>query len=179
MAGRRGFQHRSPRSSGLSRDWGLGPGGVAQQTITASGVVILGSGVTSTGAALTLMRTRGLLHLYLTSATAAGDGYTGAMGIIVVSDQAFAAGVASMPSPANEAESNGWLYHQFLSVHAGEAGGLSGGPEGSQRVDVDSKAMRKFDSEQTVVAILEVTETGTAVANVAFDSRLLLQDSGR
>ena len=178
MAGRRGF-HPRRGSSGIARDWSLGPGGVTQQAITGSGVTIIGSGVQSLVPQITIMRTRGLFHAYLTSATAAGDGFTGAMGIIVVTAQAFAAGAASMPSPVNELESNGWFYHQFLSVHAGEAGGLSGGPEGSQRVDVDSKAMRKFDDQQRVVAILEVTETGTAAMNINFDSRMLVQDSGR
>ena len=127
----------------------------------------------------TILRTRGLLHAFLISATAAGDGFTGAAGIIVVTDQAFAAGVAAMPSPVNEMESDGWLWHQWISVHAGEAGGLSGGPEGAQREQVDSKAMRKVNGEQTVVAILETTESGTAVMDVSFDCRMLVQDSGR
>ena len=180
MARSRGFPHRSPRSSGIARDWGVGPGDGGSTDISAAGVQILGNGVVAAGGGeLTIMRTRGIFDILLTSATAAGDGFTGAVGLIVVSDQAFAAGVASMPSPVNEAANNGWFYHQFFSVHAGAAGGLSGGPEGHQREHVDSKAMRKFDSEQTIVALIEVNEIGTAVAKAFFDSRMLFQDSGR
>ena len=179
MARSRGFSHRSQRSSGVARDWGVGTGGSALSNIAASSTFIVGSGLQTVGSELTLLRTRGLIDLFLTSATSAGDGYFGAFGIGVFTDQAFTAGVASLPSPLTEAFSNAWLYHQYLSVHAGEAGGLSGGGEAHQRIDVDSKAMRKFDANQVMVAVVELVEIGTAVANLFFDSRILFQDSGR
>ena len=176
MAGRRGFSPRRGSGAGLSRDWALGPGASAQQTISTTSVTIIGAGVVSTVSQITIMRTRGLLMLNLLTAGVVGDGFTGAFGIMVASDQAFGNGVASMPSPVNEMEANVWLYHQFISVH--RSLGVGAASE-VQRIDVDSKAMRKFDDQQTMVGILEVTETGTATMNVSFDSRILVQDSGR
>ena len=176
MAGRRGFSPRRGSGSGIARGWELGPGGITQQTITTGSVTAIGAGLTTLGGQLTVMRTRGLLYVYLSAASNDGDGFHGAFGIIKVSDQAFAAGVASIPSPVNEAENNGWFVHQYISVHEG-FGGANGAS--TQRIDVDSKAMRKFDSEETIVAILEVALVGTATMLVTFDSRMLIQDSSR
>ncbi len=39
--------------------------------------------------------------------------------------------------------------------------------------------MRKVGEQETIVAVLEVTIIGTAEARVTFDSRILVQDSGR
>jgi len=170
---------RSRRSSGVARDWGAGTGSVSATAISGGGKVILGSGVQTVGSELTLLRTRGILDMFLLSATSAGDGFFGAMGIGVFTDQAFTAGVASLPSPRTEQFSNAWLYHTYVSVHAGVAGGLEGGREATFRDMVDSKAMRKFDANQVMVAILDVAEIGTAVMQVHFDTRILFQDSGR
>ncbi len=131
MPRRSGFHPRGQtRSSGVARTWALGPGGSTQQSITGSGVTIIGSGATPTVSELTILRTRGLLQFYLFSAANPGEGFTGAFGIMVVSDQAFAAGVVSMPSPVNELESNLWFYHQFLSIHAPD-GGIGDGVAGA------------------------------------------------
>ena len=70
---------------------------------------------------LTLLRTRGIVDLFLRGGVnAPGDGYFGAVGIAIASDQAFTAGVASLPTLLSEASANVWLWHQYLSVH-GEA----------------------------------------------------------
>ena len=177
MVRRSGFSR--PRSSGVARDWGVGCGGTSLLTVAASEVNVLGSGVQTVGSELTLLRTRGEFLISLTSATSAGHGFTGAVGIGVFSDQAFTAGVASMPSPVAEAFSNAWLWHLYFSVIAGEAGGLAGGIEGAVRSAIDSKAMRKFDSNQVMACIVETTEIGTATAIIRMDSRILFQDSGR
>ena len=86
MARRSGFHPRSQRSSGVARDWGAGVGGTAVATITGNNTQILGSGVQTTGSELTLLRTHGILDMFLTSATSAGDGFFGAFGIGVFSD---------------------------------------------------------------------------------------------
>ena len=139
----------------------------------------MGAGVQTVGSELTLLRTRGTFQFLLTSATSAGNGFTGAVGIGVFSDQAFTAGVASMPSPVSESFSNVWLWHTYFSCLAGVAGGLGGGPEGNFRIQIDAKAMRKFDANQVMACVLEVSEKGTATAEVHMDSRILFQDSGR
>ena len=106
MVRRSGYSPRGHRSSGVARDWGAGTGGTGAVSVNAAGPQILGAGVQTVGSELTLLRTRGIVHLSLTSATSAGDGFFGAIGICVVSDQAFTAGVGSMPTPITEAFSN-------------------------------------------------------------------------
>jgi len=177
VARRSGFSPR--RSSGVARDWGAGPGSSVVTSRSSSGQDILGAGVQTTGSELTLLRTRGIFEIFLLSATSAGDGFFGAVGIGVFTDQAFTAGVASLPLPLSDTFSNVWLWHSFFSVHAGVAGGLGAGAEAHQRIMIDSKAMRKFDANQVITCVAEYVELGTAQASVFMDSRILFQDSGR
>ena len=180
MARRSGFRPRSQRSSGVARDWGAGTGGSAVLSINGSINTILGSGVQTTGSELTLLRTRGILDIFLTSVTTEGDGFFGAVGIAIASDQAFTAGVSSLPTPLAEEFANVWLWHSFISIHASEVLVIPGGSGSAhQRIEVDSKAMRKFDANQVMYCALDVVEIGAAVASVFMDSRILFQDSGR
>ncbi len=102
---------------------------------------------------------------------APGDGYFGAVGIAIASDQAFTAGVSSLPTPLSEASANVWLWHQYLSVH-GEATDV-GEASSNQRIEIDSKAMRKLRDDDVIVAVMQVVETGVADMDVFFDSRAL------
>ena len=179
MARRNASFRGRPRSSGVARDWGAGPGSSSQVEFSASGSAILGSGVQTLQSELTLLRTRGIFDITIISATSAGHGYFGAVGIGVFSDQAFTAGVASLPTPLSDSFSNQWLWHHYFAVTAGEAGGLAGGPEAHQRVMIDAKAMRKFDANQVITCVIELVETGTSIVKVYMDSRILFQDSGR
>jgi len=177
MARRSGFSPRRT-SSGVARDWGQGPGGSNPTAVSATGQTILGAGISTTGSELTLLRTRGILSWVMTGPPGSdGDGYFGAVGIGVVSEQAFVAGVASIPSPVDESQWNGWLWHQYMEIHATDISLGTGGL--FHRVEVDSKAMRKFDASVVLVAVQEVTEIGAASMNVFFDTRILFQDSGR
>ena len=177
MARSRGFSRAPRRSSGVARDWGLGPGESVITSIMGTGSTILGSGITPGESELTVMRTRGLLELgILGQATANGDGFFGAVGIGVFSLPAFTAGVTSMPTPVTEAAWNGWFWHQFIALHDWDVGVES---QVSIQYEVDSKAMRKFDTQMVLAAVIEVTEIGAATMGVFFDSRMLFQDSGR
>jgi len=178
VARRNGFSPRRRSGAGVARDWGFGTGGTGLTTIDSSSSAILGAGVQTTGSELTLLRTRGIVDLFLRGGVnAPGDGFFGAVGIAIASDQAFTAGVASLPTPLSEASANVWLWHQYLSVH-GEATDV-GEASSNQRIEIDSKAMRKFDANQVMYCCIEVVEIGTAELNVFMDSRILFQDSGR
>jgi len=127
------------------------------------------------------VRIRGELQLLLSSATAALNGYTGAFGIGIVTGPAFAAGVGSVPTPITDIEWNGWMYWKAIPlVSAGVIDGSAAadtdaitGHTVQMRVEIDSKAMRKINFEETVFAALEVTERGTAVLNWSFITRIL------
>ena len=172
MARSRGYSLRSLRSSGVARDWGTGPGQTAPTSLSASATGVLGSAITPVAQELTVLRTRGIFDIHLLSAAAAGDGFFGAVAIGKATLTAFTAGTGSLPMPINEAEWDGWLWHSFFSVHTGLAG-LNGAPSESQRIEIDSKGMRKFDTAEVLYAAIQVVEVGTAVAAAYLDTRQL------
>ena len=102
----------------------------------------------------------------------------GAVGIGKISAPAFAAGITAVPTPITESRWNGWLWHSFFSVHDQDIS-LAPGPGFHQRIMIDSKAMRKFDSEEVLFAVAEVTEIGSLTIAMYLDTRMLIQDSGR
>ena len=172
---------RAPRRK---TSWIFGPGDETITAVSTSSSVILGAGLSVGADGLTLVRTRGELMLWLTAATALNNGFLGAFGIGVVTDPAFVAGIGSLPTPITEMDWDGWLYHRFINVISAETilGGAVTDEAGQvhpvtagQRIEVDSKAMRKIGVEEIVFAAIEVAEIGTAVMSVAFNSRLLVK----
>ena len=180
MARRSGFHPQRSRSARLT-DWGLGPGGEANTTVTSSSIQIIGSGIATVAGKVTIIRIRGEFSMALAAATAGANGFACAFGIGIVTAPAFAIGATAVPGPLDEADWDGWMYHRFFALLANEAltGGIStdlsnvGAQVASIRVEVDSKAMRKLDEEERLAAIIQTTEIGTATANFMFDSRVL------
>ena len=152
--------------------WEEGPGGTASTNYSGSSAQIVGAGANIIVDGLTLLRTRGEFEIFMTAATAIPDGFRGAFGIGIVTTAAFTAGVASIPTPIAEQDWDGWLFWRAFGVHAGLQPNSDG--SGYLRFEVDSKAMRKLDLLETIVAVVEVVEVGTATATSHFDSRVLL-----
>ena len=163
--------------------WEVGPGGIALTALTSTGSTILGAGVQATLDGTTTVRIRGELLMFLTSATAASDGFVGAFGMGKGSASAFAVGVGSMETPIDDEAWDGWLYHRYFALKS--AGTIADAVANKQnqsdattaalRIEVDSKAMRKVDIEDVLYAVIQVTETGTATAVVQFNSRQLIK----
>ncbi len=180
MARRRGFsqtvQLRSPRRQTA---WALGPGGTAAEATSVGGSQLIGSGVAPNIEGLTMIRIRGELMSYLLLATTALDGFECAFGIGIVEEPAFAAGIASVPTPLTDEDSENWLYHRYFALKAGFAFSSGADPAGNRgaflRLEVDSKAMRKFDPDKRIYAALEVVEVGTATMQTSFNSRSLVK----
>ena len=169
MARPRGFMPVSRRSQ-KTTDWGVGAGGTVLTSLTASGSSILGAGAAPVEPK-TIVRTRGLFSASLTVG-AAGNGFFGAVGIGIVSQPAFTAGIASMPTPISEAVWEGWMWYSFFDCRTGV-----NPDDGSSihRIEVDSKAMRKVSNDDVIFAAIEVVEVGTATLEVQFDTRILLK----
>ena len=164
------------RTAGVRRltAWSDGPGGIVNTAVSASATAFLGSFITGAVEGLTIVRIRGSMLYHLTAASAANDGFVGAMGIGIASVAAITAGVGSVPTPITEQDSENWLYWTPLQVQAMTATpGFS--DEGSTwaRVEIDTKAMRKLPTDLGIYAIIEVTEIGTSALSVQFDSRAL------
>ncbi len=170
--------------------WGVGP-----QTNNIGGPQALSSTIAQLGTtistpaidALTLIRTRGEFVGWLTAATAGSDGFHGAMGIAKATTAALVAGVASVPTPLTEDAWEGWLYHRYFALLAG--GTIASATAAQQadqvnptsasiRLEVDSKAMRKINTDESFFVVTEVVEHGTASMQWTFNSRLLVKDMG-
>ncbi len=145
MARRRGGR-------GLDYDW-VSTGGSNSAIDLAVGVAALGSGSIDINSAATIMRTRGLVAIQL-DATAVDERALIAVGIIVVSDNALAAGTASVPAPFTDS-SDDWLWYDFMWVSSGAEGAVVSDFL-AQRTVIDSKAMRKVKAGENLALVVEV-----------------------
>jgi len=179
--------HRYSRGSGrtyparqkLRKFWELGPGGddiasldVVQ--VTTSTTVLLGAGVTPTGQNLTIIRTHGFLEFQLQAADAATTGFSMAAGIGIVSADAFAAGVGSVPDPFDDIGWPGWLWHQMGALHSPITIASQVSPSDNQVWTIDSKAMRKLGLNEVAFLSCQVGESAAATMTVRGATRMLL-----
>ena len=182
MARPRGFR---PLIRGPARKtaWGVGPTSNAVQESTGTGTVLMTQGSVATSEGLTLVRTRGEMMLWLTNATADGDGFHGAIAIGVVTLEAFTAGIASIPGPLASDDWDGWLWHQYFTLLSN--GLMSGAAQTDRnsvnpvvagvRYQIDSKAMRKFPDDMVIFGIVQQTEVGTSTLRMFMQTRLLFK----
>ena len=160
-------RNQSPRKT----VWNEGPGTLTNNGVyAASTTAIIGLGQTSL-AGITLARIRGYVELGLQSSSAAGDGYVGAIGLGIVNQPAFVAGVASMPAPVDEVAWGGWMWHQYFSLLAPTAAQTS---ENRIAFELDTKAMRKMGPDETVFLSIQITERGTATLEAVAGTRMLV-----
>ncbi len=120
----------------------------------------------------TVMRLRGHIYVQLDSG-AVDERALLAFGIMPVSDDAFAAGAASMPSPSADLDAS-WMWHAFASVSSGAFS--SEQPQaGFMRIEIDGKAMRRLKSNETLAllgAVCTVVDA-TGTWDLLFGARIL------
>jgi len=173
VARQRGFQPRGPRRR---KEWIFGPSAV-NEAASATGKQFFTTGVSLVKPVdVTLARLRGQLSIYLTTASAVGAGFVGAAGIALFEATAFAAGVASVPGPETEIDWDGWIWHHVFDIRAITATIADGVNANAvmQRLEIDSKAMRKWNEDWVLAGVVEVTEQTTAVLEFHADSRALI-----
>ena len=177
MALRRGLIRQRAVGSQRQTDWGLGPGGTAGTALSTTGASVLGSGITTTTGKLTLVRTRGILSISLGLATSAQDGFFCALGMGLTTIQAFTdVGITALALPFDDMQWDGWFYHRMFDIRSGVVSSSSNpGPKDVVQIEIDSKAMRKIDGNGIFFAVLQFVESGTATANVHFNTRMLLK----
>ncbi len=125
----------------------------AQTTLTTTGGTLV---FTLNAAALalrpfTIVRTHFELAM-ISDQAAAIERQVAGMGIAVISDQASAAGVASVPTPITDMASNLWFVYKLL--YADESS-LTDRTRNGQYASIDSKAMRKVEVGQDVAVVVE------------------------
>ena len=101
---------------------------------------------------LTVTRVRGMVSLRASSA--ADLNIVGAYGEGIVSTEAFNAGVASIPEPFTDADWGGWFVWRSFSYRF-DSITQAGVFTTDWNFEVDSKAMRKVQPNETLVAVAE------------------------
>jgi len=164
---RRNFSSRGGHSARRKSDWvkSADQGFVA---VAAGASVMNQSFIPADGE--TVVRTRGIIAVKVNS-TVADANVVGAIGFAVVSEQAAAAGAASIPGPYSNADWDGWFVHEFWS-HRFEFIDGTGFGLITQIIDLDSKAMRKLSAGDRVVVM---TESQAVAADVSVQFRMLLK----
>ena len=154
-------RRRFAQRSGPSRtDWGRAV--LPYVTVAAATKVLLTSFVLiNSGISETVRRTRGRFGVISDQASTTEQN-VGAIGFIVVSDLALAAGAASIPGPVTDASDDGWfVWEGFAAVSQFTlAVSNAGAAQGSLQVDFDSKAMRKVPDGFGIAVMAENTSGG-------------------
>ena len=101
----------------------------------------------------TVVRTRGIAT-FTPSAFGADSRIDGAFGLGIVSDEAFAAGAASLPRPFDDDDWPGWLVHGYWQSRVEFQSATSEVFIPHTHV-IDSKAMRKIGPGETLVWVME------------------------
>ncbi len=102
----------------------------------------------------TVVRTRGQIHV-ASDQMVASETPTGAIGMLIASDPAVAVGVGSLPTPITDLDSELWFMHQFFAAGIVFDTGIGFQTPRFEVFQFDSKAMRKFESGQTLCVIIE------------------------
>ncbi len=185
MANRRVGRQRAPRRA---TDWQIGsPQPTAGVTSVPDGAtrfiggVSLSEGSTPPG---TIVRIRGCIHIELAAATAVATLQAVGIGCGLFDDRAIAvANAAALPKPFLDVDDEKWMWHHCAFVGTGPSIAVndveSDGTGRKIAVDivVDSKAMRKWDENQTFGFVVEnelAQGTATEIEIIVF-ARLLLK----
>jgi len=124
----------------------------APVTIPAATKVLLGFFFLATAFEETLVRTRGVLRIS-SDQTGSVEEQVGAFGFIRVTDQAIAAGAASIPGPVSDGADDGWaVWVPFAQESASSTVGMTG--MGSAW-EIDSKAQRIVREGQQLAVMIE------------------------
>ncbi len=111
----------------------------------------------------TILRIRGFVQANFDSNVQLGDNIRITWGIGVISSDAFTAGAASMPDPGGEAEYP-WLWWGSMRLRSEVTSQVEPWGISAQRLEVDTKAMRKMKPGQSLVMIAEVANAAGAPA---------------
>ena len=101
----------------------------------------------------TIIRHRGQCSVIPQTAGADVD-IVGAVGVCIVSAEAFAAGVASVPEPFNDADWGGWMVWRSFAFRQ-EFSDATGILNQERTFEIDSKAMRKISPNEVLVTVAE------------------------
>ena len=120
----------------------------------AAAASILSQSFAFTSEDVTVVRTRGVLY-WGTDQEAATERPFGALGMCVVGTPAATAGVASLPTPITDEDSDLWFLHESVGTDLRFLDATGVGFNTFREMRFDSKAMRKVVAGETIVVVLE------------------------
>ena len=129
----------------------VGPADQNYVNVTSGGATLVSSVLF--GEPGTVIRVRGQISIKPTT-YAVDLTIVGAWGMGIVSEEAFNAGVASIPEPFSDADWGGWLAWRNFSFHFEQISN-AGVFLASWDFEVDSKAMRKIGVNEVLVHVAE------------------------
>ncbi len=126
----------------------------AQTSVVAGTKTLLFSLTPTVAVDVTILRTR-ILMLIRSDQKVAPEDQKGALGMILVSNEAVAAGAASIPGPVSDASADWFLYQPFTQAlqFTTAAGLTTAGTDGVQ-YDIDSKSKRILQGTDQSVAVM-------------------------
>jgi len=167
---------RFVRTGGPRRQTTWGSTDVPVTAIPAGTIVLLASFTAATLTDLTpstIVRERGNFSIFSDQA-AQTETQEGALGFAIVSDQARAAGVASMPGPIADADWGGWYGWFPFNTQLRFASGVGFEHPFGLSIDFDTKAMRKIGKNDSAVILIENAHS-TNGFNTALKGRTLFK----
>ncbi len=123
-------------------------------------------------APFTITRVRGIISIKSDQLVAVENPY-GAIGMMVVSEQARAAGAASIPGPITNQDAGEWFVWQPVSAFFEFVTGAGFDSAGGRVFEFDSKAMRKVQAGDAIVVMAE-NETAAGF-DIDINYRMLLK----
>jgi len=125
----------------------------------------------------TIVRTHLTAHLQ-SDQGAASELQVAALGLAVVTDQAAAAGVGSVPTPVTDDDSDNWFVHKYMISNFTFASGVGFGEglSAGTLFEIDSKAMRKVNDGDDIVVVGEVDAVAGSGVILTIAGRLLIKN---
>jgi len=160
---RRRFAHSGGRKR--TTEW-IGPADQNFVGVGSGGATLIAS--SSFEISSTIIRTRGAVTIR-PAVTVADAAIVGAFGMGIVSAEALAAGIASIPEPFSDGDWGGWFVWRSFGYEL-EFEDATGVSYPSWGFEVDSKAMRKIGPSE---AIVFVAESQFGAFDIAASLRLL------
>ena len=147
------------------------------QAVAAGSKVLLGSfSLSNTNIDETALRVVGGISI-VSDQLSSAESQIGAFGMIVVSDTAAAAGVASIPGPVTDGGDDGWFVYQSFARQIQNASSVGVMPNFAEWYPIDSKA-RRIVAEGQVIAMVVENASATHGFSIARALRLLSQVRG-
>ncbi len=168
MPPRRQFRGRGGRTIDF-KQWAAAPGSILSSA--AEGTFVVGSLAFLVPA--TILRWRGYVSAMFDETAQPGDQAAIAWGIGVFSTDAVAVGATALPDPGSEPEFP-WVWYGEMFLQSREATG-AGNPTSSawgplaQRIEIDSKGMRKVKPGESVAIVWEV-DNAVGAPVIEFDT---------